>query len=184
MQSVLIAGSGGQGILFLGKLLAQSVMTEGRNVTWFPSYGAEVRGGTANCMVIISDEMIGSPILKNPDILVVLNEASKERFESRLRQDGLMILDSSLIKKPVARKDVYVINVPATEIAASLGSAKSANMVMLGALISGGKLVSEDSALNALEELTPPRRRKNLDINKRALRKGKAFCDNKEGKSL
>src|SRR3989338_5832303 len=98
--SLLIAGFGGQGILFAGKLLAQSAMLEGRHVTWFPSYGAEVRGGTANCTVIISDEMIGSPVVRNPEILVVMNEASLDKFQPRLKSGGILIFESSLIKKP------------------------------------------------------------------------------------
>lgn len=182
-HATLIAGSGGQGILFLGKLLAQGAMLEGRNVTWFPSYGAEIRGGTANCTVIISDEMIGSPIRRNPDILVVMNEASKEKFEDRIKEGGLMIMDSSLIKKPLKRQDVEAIEVPASEMAASMGSATFANMVMLGALLSED-LLNESSALSALEELTPSRRKQTIDINKNAIRRGKSYCEGKKGKNI
>ena len=97
-HKIMVAGFGGQGILFLGKLLAYSGMLENKEVTWFPSYGAEVRGGTANCTVIISDEMIGSPVVRNPEILIVMNEASLDKFQPRLKNGGILIFDSSLIK--------------------------------------------------------------------------------------
>lgn len=184
MRGILIAGSGGQGVLFLGKLLAEGAMLGGKNVTWFPSYGAEMRGGTANCTVVVSDEMIGSPILRNPDVLVVMNEASKDKFEASIKQDGFMIMDSSLIKVPPGRRDVHVLQVPASEMAAALGSPKSANMVMLGAMLSLGDFIDEECAIKALEELTPPRRRASLDANKDAIRKGKAYGDHKKGKGI
>ena len=171
MPSVLIAGSGGQGILFFGKLIAQTAMREGRNVTWFPSYGAEMRGGTANCVVIVSEEVIGSPIVRDPDMLVVLNSASLEKFQSRLKPNGILILDSSLVKGQL-RDDVRVLSVPATDIALSLGNPKSANMVLLGAVIAASGLVSEEGAMNALKELTPARRVKDLDANRAAIKKG------------
>ncbi|MBI4823447.1 MAG: 2-oxoacid:acceptor oxidoreductase family protein [Nitrospirae bacterium] len=172
MPSILIAGSGGQGILFFGKLIAQSAMNEGKNVTWFPSYGAEMRGGTANCTVQVSDEVIGSPIVRNPDILIVLNKASMERFGSRVKKNGLLIMDSSLIKETPLRQDIGIVKVPASDIAVSLGNAMSANMVLLGALIKETGIVNEDSAINALEELTSSRRTKTISLNKSAIKKG------------
>jgi 2-oxoglutarate ferredoxin oxidoreductase subunit gamma len=181
VKSALIAGSGGQGILFLGKLLAQGAMLAGKNVTWFPSYGAEMRGGTANCTVIISDEMIGSPIVWKPDIVVVMNEASKNKFESRLREGGLLLMDSSLVTKPPERQDVRAAGVPASDIAASLGNAKSANMVMLGALLSEEDLVGQDNVFRALEQLTPPRRMKSLGMNRDAIKKGMVLGAGKKG---
>jgi 2-oxoglutarate ferredoxin oxidoreductase subunit gamma len=184
VRGILIAGSGGQGVLFLGKLLAEGAMLGGKCVTWFPSYGAEMRGGTANCTVVISEEIIGSPIIRNPDVLVVMNEASKERFEARIKPDGFLIMDSSLIRTPPRRTDVHVLMVPASEIAASLGSPKSANMVMLGAMLSLGGVIDEEYAVKALEELTPARRRASLEPNKNAIRKGKAYFEDKKGKGL
>jgi len=180
VKSALIAGSGGQGILFLGKLLAHAAMIAGRNVTWFPSYGAEMRGGTANCTVVISEEIIGSPVVKSPDVLVVLNEASKDRFESRLKEGGLLLMDSSLIHTPPKRRDIRTVTVPAAEMASALGSPMSANMVMLGALLDGEGLISEEEALAALEEMTPPGRKNTLGRNAEAIRRGKAHRENQE----
>ena len=116
-------------------------MLGNKEVTWFPSYGAEIRGGTANCAVIVSDELIGSPVVTNPDILIVMNEASLKKFQAGLRQKGLLIFDSSLIKDPELRTDIEIVGVPATKIAHSIGNAKSANMVLLGAFIAKTRLL-------------------------------------------
>jgi len=177
MPSALIAGSGGQGVLFLGKLLAQGAMLAKKNVTWFPSYGAEMRGGTANCTVIISEEVIGSPIVQNPDIAVILNEASRERFEPRVKKGGLMVLDSSMVTSPVNREDIRVIKIPATDIATRMGVPKSANMVMIGALLVQNGLLDMDSAIKALEEMTPKHRAASLEPNKKAIQEGKTYLD-------
>lgn len=180
MKSALIAGSGGQGILFLGKLLAHAAMIAGKNVTWFPSYGAEMRGGTANCTVVVSDEIIGSPVVKSPDILVVLNEASMDRFEGRLKEGGLLLMDSTLVRINPRRADIRAVKVPATDMASALGNPRSANMVLLGALLDGEGLINEKEALAALEEMTPPERKNTLEPNVEALRKGKAHRENQE----
>jgi 2-oxoglutarate ferredoxin oxidoreductase subunit gamma len=183
-HNVLVAGFGGQGILFFGKLLAYSGMIEGSEVTWFPSYGAEVRGGTANCTVIISDEMIGSPIVRNSEIVVVMNEASLIKFQPRLQKGGLLIFDSSLIKEPDLRSDINVIKVPASKIAASIGNTKYANMVMLSAMLAETGIIKEKSAISALEELTPQRRRKFLDANKEAIIKGRKYIEDKKSVNI
>ncbi len=180
----MVAGFGGQGILFLGRLLAYSGMLEGKEVTCFPSYGAEIRGGTANCTVIISDEMIGSPIVRNPDMLIVMNEASINKFQPRLNRNGLLIFDSSLVNEPDLRSDVRIVKVPASEVAASIGNTKSANMVMLGALLAETGVLKEGSAIKALEELTPPRRRKAININKEAIVKGKSYIADKKSNNI
>ncbi len=180
----MIAGFGGQGILFFGKLLAYSGMLEGKEVTWFPSYGAEVRGGTANCTVIISDEMIGSPVVRNPEILLVMNEASLKKFQQRVKKNGLLMFDSSLIRDPELRSDINVIGVPASEIAASIGSTKYANMVMLSALLAEMGILNEKSAAGALEELTPQKRRKSLDANKEAIIRGRKYIEDKKSKNI
>jgi len=183
-HTILVAGFGGQGILFLGKLLAYSGMIEGKEITWFPSYGAEVRGGTANCTVIISDEMIGSPIVRNPEIMVIMNEASLDKFQPRLKKNGLLIFDSSLVKKPELRPDIRAIQVPASEIAVSIGSTKYANMVMFSALLAETGMIKEKSAINALEELTPAKRKKSLDANKEAMARGRKFVEDKKSKNI
>jgi len=183
-HKILVAGFGGQGILFLGRLLAYGGMLENKEVTWFPSYGAEVRGGTANCTVIISDEMIGSPIVRNPEVLVIMNEASLNKFQPRLKKDGLLILDSSLIKEPELRADVRIIKIPASEIAASIGSTKYANVVMFSALITETGMINEKSAISALEELTPAKRKKSLDANKEAMTRGRKYIEDKKSKNI
>ncbi|MDI6743860.1 MAG: 2-oxoacid:acceptor oxidoreductase family protein [Thermodesulfovibrionales bacterium] len=183
-HTILVAGFGGQGILFLGKLLAYSGMLENKEVTCFPSYGAEVRGGTANCTVIISDEMIGSPIVRNPEVMVIMNEASLNKFQPRLKKNGLLILNSSLIKEPELRSDIRIIKVPASEIAASIGSTKFANMVIFSALLAETGIIKEESAVNALEELTPAKRKKSLDANKEAMMRGRKYIEDKKSKNI
>ena len=194
--SILVAGSGGQGILLLGRLIAYGGMLEGKEVTCFPSYGAEVRGGTANSTVIISDEMIGSPIVQNPDILIVMNDASLKRFQNKLRTNGLLIYDSSLITSPDIRRDVRAIGVPASEIAASVGDTgspqkdsthssaqiRSANMVMFGALIAETGIVKVENAMNALERLTSVKRKKSIEGNKEAIKRGIRYIADKKSK--
>lgn len=150
-------------------------MLENKEVTWFPSYGAEIRGGTANCTVIISDELIGSPVVTNPDILIVMNEASLKKFQPMLKQNGLLIFDSSLIKNPEVRKDIEVVGVPATELSNTVGNAKSANMVLLGAFIAKTGLLGKKSLFDALESSVSERRRKSIGANKMAINDGIKF---------
>lgn len=169
---LIIAGFGGQGVLFAGKLLAHAAMLEGKEVTWFPSYGAEIRGGTANCTVIISSEMIGSPVVNNPDTLLIMNGASMERFAPRLKQGGFLIMNSSLIKNPPQRRDIGIIQINATDIAEELGSSQVANMVMIGALIGRTGIISLDTAIGALREIIPEHKKEIILINETALRRG------------
>jgi 2-oxoglutarate ferredoxin oxidoreductase subunit gamma len=171
-KRIIIAGSGGQGVLFFGKLLAYAAMLEGREVTWFPSYGAEMRGGTANCTVIISDSMIGSPVIRNPDVLVVMNAASYQRFAEKLSSGGVLVYDPSQIHAPTHRDDIMVIMTPAGDISASLNCAVSANMALLGAFIAGTRIVDVQSALRSIDELLPAHRRDLLAVNKEILMRG------------
>lgn len=194
---VLVAGSGGQGILLLGRLIAYGGMLEGKDVTCFPSYGAEVRGGTANSTVILSDEMIGSPIVGNPDILIAMNAASLGRFQPKIRQHGLLIFDSSLIKSPEIRPDINAVDIPASVIAASangkgslqngtsLSAAqmRSANMVMLGALVEETGILKKENAMSALEKLTSSKTQKTLEGNKEAIRRGIQYIADKKSKN-
>lgn len=156
-------------------------MLGNKEVTWFPSYGAEIRGGTANCAVIVSDELIGSPVVTNPDILIVMNEASLKKFQAGLRQKGLLIFDSSLIKDPELRTDIEIVGVPATEIAYSIGNAKSANMVLLGVFIAKTKLLEKNYVFDALESTVPDRRKKSIGVNKNAFIEGMKFIEDKKG---
>ena len=171
-KRIIIAGSGGQGVLFFGKLLAHAAMLEGREVTWFPSYGAEMRGGTANCTVIISDSMIGSPVISNPDVLVAMNEASCQRFVEKLSSGGVLVYDPSQIHAPTHRDDIRIVPAPACDISASLNCAASANMALLGAFIAATGIVDVRSALRSVDELTPAHRRDLLAINKEILMRG------------
>ena len=172
VPSLLIAGSGGQGILFAGKFVAQAAMEEGMNVTWFPSYGAEVRGGTANCTVVISSGFIGSPIVSRPGILVVMNQASMERFRGRLRPHGTLILNSSAVTAGKAERGVKVVAVPAGDIAFGMGAPLAANMVICGALLRTASICTEAAMERALTKLSARGGAEALAINKEALKRG------------
>jgi len=155
-------------------------MLEDREVTWFPSYGGEMRGGTANCAVIISDELIASPIVTNPDILIVMNDASLQKFQTQLKQKGILIFDSSLIKSPALRTDVEILRVPATEISSTIGYTKSANMVLTGALIAKTRILEETTVFEALEN-SITRGKKSIEMNKMAIREGMRLFEDKKG---
>ena len=178
-KRIIIAGSGGQGVLFFGKLLAYAAMIEGREVSWFPSYGAEMRGGTANCTVIISDSMIGSPVIRNPDILVAMNDASYQRFVEKLSPGGILIYDPSQIRSAMPGGGIRLVPTPAAAIASSMNSASLANMALLGAFIAATGAVGVNSALRALEENTPAHRRDMLTVNKDMILKGYDSLQNK-----
>jgi len=171
-----MAGFGGQGLMFIGKLLAYSAMKEGRHVTWIPSYGPEMRGGKANCTVVVSSEEIGSPVIPHPRAMIIMNNPSLEAFEPQLQANGLLLLSSSFVNRPTARKDIKVVSVPASEIAESAGTEKSANMVMLGAYVALTRVVSKESVVEGLKELFE----KKLDLfqaNVRAFEEGMRFAD-------
>ncbi|MGA2192314.1 MAG: 2-oxoacid:acceptor oxidoreductase family protein [Nitrospirota bacterium] len=171
-NDVLIAGFGGQGVLLAGKLLAWAGMIGGRHVTWFPSYGAEMRGGTANCTVIIADDEIGSPVVDSPGALVALNDASAVKFSGKVVRGGVIILNSSLVKTEIKKPGVKIYSLPASELAEGLGNAKVANMVMLGAYLRlTGSATVEDVA-RALDETLPARNKSLLPMNIAALQKG------------
>lgn len=156
-------------------------MLENKEVTWFPSYGAEIRGGTTNCTVIISDEMIGSPVITNPDTLIVMNDASFKKFQPKLKENGLLIFDSSLTEEPSLRNDIEIIGVPAAAISSMIGDTKSANMVLLGVFIAKTGLLKKTSLFEALESSTPERRKKSIETNKEAIVEGMRFIEDKKG---
>lgn len=176
-QDVMIAGFGGQGVLLAGKLLAHAGMLEGRHVTWFPSYGAEIRGGTANCTVIISDEEIGSPVIHHPSAMLIFNEASYKKFEQRIKAGGQLFLNTSLVHEPAARIDITRIDIKANDIAENLGDIRIANMVMIGALLQKTSIVPMDAVLTALKQVLPQRRHSLLPLNERALQCGSDVCN-------
>ncbi len=172
LLQLIIAGFGGQGILLIGKVLAHSAMLEGKHVTWFPSYGAEIRGGTANCTVIISEEMIGSPAVRSPDALLIMNKVSLERFEQRLKPHGLLIMNTTLIKNLPKRSDIETIGIKATDIAKDLGNSQAANMVMLGALIAKTGIINLNTVSTVLKEIAPAHKKHLISLNETACKKG------------
>ena len=172
-EELIIAGYGGQGIMFCGTLLAHSAMEEGLNVTFFPSYGAEMRGGTANCRVVIAAEEIGSPIVKSPFSLIIFNKPSLVKFIRQIKEKGLLIVNSSLVEEEIVKERIEVIRVPVTQIAQKLGNNKVANMVALGVYIKRKGIVSLESTVRALQNILLKTEKKNLiEINEEALRYG------------
>ena len=167
----VFAGFGGQGVLSMGLSLAQAAMLEGKNVTYLPSYGAEVRGGTANCTVAVSDEEIASPVASSPDFVVAMNQPSLVRFQNQIQSGGVLLINSSLIEAEISRGDIEIVRVPANSIAEELGSPKSANMVMLGAFTKKSNLVSISSVIEELKS-TLKKKHKLIEINQKALMTG------------
>jgi 2-oxoacid:acceptor oxidoreductase, gamma subunit, pyruvate/2-ketoisovalerate family len=171
-HEIIFAGFGGQGILSMGKFLAYAGMDEGFNVSWLPSYGPEMRGGTANCSVIVTEENIGSPIVTQATALVVMNRPSLDKFEGTVVKGGLVIKDSSLIDRDVERKDIEVLSIPATEIADGIGDKKIANMVLLGALVKKTGVMSLEALLKSLKDHG---KASFFEMNKKALEKGAEY---------
>ena len=174
-EELIIAGFGGQGILLIGRLLAQTVMQTGREVTFMPSYGAEVRGGTANCMVIMAGEPIASPVVSNPDSLIVMNNASLERFCPKLKTNGLLVVNISLVDVIPQRSDIELLSVPADDIAVELESPKSANMVALGAYLRKRGMIDVEETAQCLGEVLAERYHKMIPVNTQALKRGAEF---------
>lgn len=172
----LIAGFGGQGILFSGKFLAYGGLIDDLNVSWLPSYGPEMRGGTASCSVILSDTPVGSPIVSKPDVLIAMNLPSLDKYEDSVVSGGTIYVDSTLIKREVKRTDVKVVYVPATQIASDNHIDKLANMIIMGKVLAEeGKFESDDSPLEALKKVISAKHSDMLDINLGALRLGKEY---------
>ena len=177
-EEVIIAGFGGQGIILAGKLLAQIAMKAGKEVTFMPSYGAEMRGGTANSMVIISDDPIGSPLVTNPASAIIMNKASLKKFGPRIKAGGLVIMNSSLIDlEPEVEKSVEVVAIPADELAVESGNARAANMVAIGAYMAKKGLFSLELAGASLPEVLAKRYHNTLDANIAAMRRGGEFVN-------
>ena len=172
---IVIAGFGGQGVMFAGQVLAYAGMDNGKEVTWIPSYGPEMRGGTANCTVIISDEEIGSPLVRNPRGLIAMNLPSLDKYESTLIEGGSLIVNSSLVNRSIERDDVQHVHIPANEIAESLGDKRMTNIVMVGALLAQLPVLPIEAIEKALEDHLPERHKKLLPLNFEALRAGDEF---------
>ena len=175
IEKNIFAGFGGQGVLLMGQLLAAAAMHEGKHTTWVPSYGPEMRGGTANCSVILSDKEIDSPMVTRPTALIVMNRPSLEKFEDTVVPGGSIFVNSSMINIKVKRTDVNAYYVPCTEIATELGNPKVSNMIMLGAYIGKSKCVDIETVLEALLEKLGERKAKLIPLNREALKRG-ASC--------
>jgi 2-oxoglutarate ferredoxin oxidoreductase subunit gamma len=171
-EEIVVAGFGGQGVLFAGQLLAYSGVADGLHVTWIPSYGPEMRGGPAHCEVVMSSEEIGSPLTAHPTAAIILNTPSMEKYEPLIKPGGVLLLDSSLVSRRTARHDIREIAVGAKEIAADLGMPQAANMVMLGALAAATGVISIETIESVLRAKLGERHAGSLEANKRALRCG------------
>lgn len=172
-EKVICAGFGGQGIMLMGQLMTYAGMLEGKQVSWLPSYGPEMRGGTANCNVMISDKPIGSPVINDDaTCAIVMNLPSLDKFEVNVVKNGYLLVNSSLIEKKTSRDDVHAFYIPANEIALELGNPRAANMVMLGAYIELTKAVTTDMVMKALEKTFGPAKAHLLPLNEQALKKG------------
>lgn len=180
LTKTIISGSGGQGVLSMGSTLATAAMLEGKYVTYLPSYGVEVRGGTANCTVAVGDEEIASPVASTPEYVVAMNQPSFLRFQGALQSGGLLCTDSSLVDTESARSDIEILAVPTSELAETLGSIKVANMIMLGALVRASAMVSYDAMVENLAGILGPGKAKYLELNRTALAVGHDYTKDRD----
>ncbi len=172
---IVIAGFGGQGVLFAGQLLAYAALGAGKEVTWIPSYGPEMRGGTANCTITIADEEIGSPMVRNPQAAIVLNLPSLDKYEPVVKPGGVLIINSSMINRSAVRTDLKVVHIPASEISETIGDKRMTNMILLGSLLANLPVLSLEAVEKALAEHTPERHKRFLSMNIEALKQGAAY---------
>ena len=175
LDEIIIAGFGGQGVLLMGRLIAYAGMLDGKKVAWMPSYGPEMRGGTANCTVIVSSDEVASPVIPNPRTLIAMNKPSLDKFEPMVEKDGTIILNESLISQDVQRNDVNVFKVSANKIANELGNLRVANMVALGAYVAAIKSVKIENILKALDEILGKKSKKIIELNKKEIERGEAI---------
>jgi 2-oxoglutarate ferredoxin oxidoreductase subunit gamma len=171
-EEIVISGFGGQGALFAGQLLTYAGMDQGYQVTWIPSYGPEMRGGTAHCTVILSDDPIGSPIIRNPTVAVVMNPPSMEKYEPLVKPGGVLVANSTLVRERSNRDDITAVYVPANDLALELGNIKMANVVLLGALLASKPFLQIEAIKQAMEDHIPARRKHIIEPNKQALHRG------------
>ncbi len=174
-KSLIAAGFGGQGLMVLGQLVAYTGIAEGRYVSWIPSYGPEMRGGTANCCVIVSSEEIGAPVVSEADVIVVMNQPSFDKFKNDVKKDGILIYNSDLVKPDGLRSDIKAISVPANTIAMEAGSDKVANIAMLGAVVAASGIVGDAVCVETLKEKLGKKKPEYLPMNLATYEKGKAL---------
>jgi 2-oxoglutarate ferredoxin oxidoreductase subunit gamma len=172
IDTIILSGFGGQGVMFIGKVLAYAAMEKELQVCWIPSYGPEMRGGTANCSVIISDEEIHSPVIEKADVAIVLNQPSYDKFLSRIKPGGALVVNSSIVESTAIRNDITLISLPATEIANELGKPALANMVCLGALIPSLKLLNLNAIEKAMHAVVGKKKPELFAVNMEAIKKG------------
>lgn len=172
---IIVSGFGGQGTLYAGKLISYAAMDAGKHVTWIPSYGPEMRGGTANCTVVVSEDEIGSPFVQNPKVVIAMNLPSLDKYEDLLAPGGYLVVNSSMVNREVKRKDLHVLMIPANDIADEIGNPKAANMVLLGGLIGNTSFLEIKDLVNALGAHTAARLKKFVEMNIAALEKGASF---------
>jgi 2-oxoglutarate ferredoxin oxidoreductase subunit gamma len=175
-EEIIVSGFGGQGALFAGQLLTYTGMDEGFHVTWIPSYGPEMRGGTAHCIVILSDDDIGSPIIREPSICIVMNPPSMDKYEPLVKSGGLLVVNSTLVRRTSEREDITAVYVPANDLAAELGNVKMANVVLLGAMLGTREILPIESIKLTLDRHIPERRKQIIEPNKRALDRGVQYA--------
>ncbi len=172
-EKTIIAGFGGQGVMLMGQILSFCATEKGVNTLWFPSYGPETRGGTANCSVTISENYVNSPVISTPDSIIIMNKPSLAKFQPKLKKDGLCLVNSSLVVNEVYRDDVKVFQVPANDLALQLGNLKVANMIMLGAYIALTNIFTIDEIVDVLKHKFTGEKAKLIDINRQALEVGR-----------
>ncbi len=177
-DEIIISGFGGQGVLFAGQLLSYAAMDLGKDVTWIPSYGPEMRGGTANCTVVVADEEIGSPFVRNPKAAVVMNLPSLDKYEDTIQSGGYLVINESMVNRKPTRKDIHVITIPGNDIAEELGDKRMTNMVLLGGLLANLKVMSLDDLKKALKDHLPARHHKLLPLNYEAIDRGAKYLAN------
>jgi 2-oxoglutarate ferredoxin oxidoreductase subunit gamma len=173
---IILSGFGGQGIMFAGQILSYAAMDSGREVTWIPSYGPEMRGGTANCTVVIADEEIGSPVVKNPDAVLAMNLPSLDKYEPLVKPGGALVINASMVDRPATRTDITSVFIPCNEIAEELGNPRLANMVAIGALLACLKVLTLTDLETALNKHMPGRHKNLLPKNVEALSRGAGFA--------
>lgn len=178
LEELIIAGFGGQGVLSMGMTLAYAGMVEDKEITWMPSYGPEMRGGTANCIVILSDNKISSPIIAKFDSAIVLNQPSMEKFGAKVKPGGLLIYETNTVSDPIHRSDIEIIGIPAATEALLMKNSKIMNMIMLGAYLKKKPIVKIDDVMKALEKVLPEKYHKLLPINREAMEHGAKLVEN------
>jgi 2-oxoglutarate ferredoxin oxidoreductase subunit gamma len=174
-EKVIVAGFGGQGVMLMGQILSYCATNKEINTLWFPSYGPETRGGTANCSVTISDNYVNSPVISTPDSIIIMNKPSLNKFMPKLKKGGLCFVNSSLVKGLAYRDDIEVIEVPINDLALQIGNLKVANMVMLGAYLAKTKLFTNDEVINVMKHKFTGSKADLIEINRVALETGRKF---------